>query len=416
MKDTHKWSKSKKLFIVVDCILCLAIIVSAMLIVIDRSRIKNGVIYTGKKEETSSTEAADKGTSSVRFMCVGDNLIHRSIYKQANERANGSGYDFGYAYEQIEEIIALSDLAYINQETIIDPESEPSTYPLFNSPPELLDHMIKIGFDVFNQANNHCMDKFESGALNDIKLFKSKQNILLTGLYENREDMMTPHTTTVNGITFSFVGFTEYLNGLVVPDDSELGLIYLDDQRTSQEEIYANMKQMIDNAKQASDVVCVAMHWATEDITKPDESQEEIMTKLMEYGADIIIGAGPHVLQPIEYRQNGDGEQAAIIWSLGNFISCQAKIDELLGGIADITVTKDNNSGKASVESVKFIPTVTMYNSGYTNVRIVPYNNFTDELAAQHGLDSGTVSKEYITSFYNEMYGDKLEMSWKSAQ
>ena len=413
MKDTHKWTKSKKLFIVINCILCLAIIVSAMLIVIDRSRIKNGVIYTDKNIEATETTAADKGTSTARLMCAGDNLIHGSIYRQANVRSENDGYDFEYAYNQIEEIIALSDIAFINQETVMDKDNEPSSYPLFNSPTELLDHMIKIGFDVFNQANNHVMDMHESGARNDIALFKSKNDIILTGLYETQEEMLIPQTKTVNGITFSFVGFTEYLNGLIVPENSSLGLLYLTDTRSTKEELYGKMKLMIEKAKQESDVVCVSMHWADEDITKPDESQEEILSKLLEYGADIVIGAGPHVLQPIEYRQNGDGEQAAVIWSLGNFISCQAKIDELLGGIADINVTKNNNTGKTTIDSVKFIPTVTMYNSGYTNVRIVPFKNFTEELAAEHGLDSGTVTKDYISNFYNEMYGDKLETEWK---
>lgn len=417
MKDTHKWTKSKKLFIFIDCILCLAIIVSAMLIVIDRSRIKNGVVYTEKtteeKAETDKKEPAKTGTTTARLMCAGDNLIHRSIYKQANERANGNGYDFKYAYEQIEEIIALSDIAFLNQETIIDPDKEPQTYPLFNSPPALLDHMIDIGFDVFNQATNHCMDTFEAGALSDIKLFKSKPNIILTGLYENQEEMLKPQTMTVNDITFSFVGFTEYLNGLTVPDDSELGLLYLTDTRSSQDELYAKMKQMIDNAKQASDVVCVSMHWWDEDILKPDESQEKILSKLMEYGADIVIGTGPHVLQPIEFRQNGDGEQAAVIWSLGNFISCQQYINQILGGIADVNVKKDYSTGKTTIESAKLIPTVTMYNSGYTNVRIVPFKNFTEQLAAEHGLDTGSVSHDYVTQFYNDMYGDKLEINWK---
>ena len=418
MKDTHKWSKSKKIMTVIDCILCLAIIVSAMLIVIDKSRIKNGVVYEGNSKETA-VEKADgttaphkKGSTTARLMCAGDNLIHGSIYKQARSRADGNGYDFTYAYEQIEDIIKLSDLAFINQETIIDPESEPDTYPNFNSPTELLDHMIKIGFDVFNQSTNHVLDQGESGARRDLALFKTKQDIILTGLYENQEEMLKPQTTVVNGITFSFVGFTEYLNGYSLKADSDLGLLSVDDKRVSKEEHFAKMKQMIDSAKQASDIVCVSMHWATENILEPDESQEEIMAKLLEYGADLVIGTGPHVLQPIEYRQNGDGEQAAIIWSLGNLISCQSQPNQLLGGIADVIVKKDYEMGTTAVESVKLIPTVTMFNSGYSNVRIIPFRDFTEENASNHGISSSRVSCEYFGQFYNDMFGDKLEIDW----
>lgn len=418
MKDTHKWTRPKILLIAFNCILCLAIVVSSMMIVIDKSRMKNGVVYSGKEDESSesSTDSdTSKGTATARLMCAGDNLIHKSIYKQANTRAGGDGYDFSYAYDGVRDIIKLSDIAFLNQETVMVSENEPSSYPLFNSPVQLLDEMIGVGFDVFNQATNHVMDQQLSGAKSDIALFKSKQDIILTGLYETRDDMLKPQTKDVNGITFSFVGFTEYLNGLVVPSDSDLGLLYLTDTRYTQDELYSTMKQMIDNAKKVSDVVCVSMHWSTEDITEPDESEQEIVDKLLEYGADIIIGTGPHVLQPMEYKQNSDGEQALVIWSLGNFISCQNKVDNMLGGIADVTVTKNLDTDKITISSAKLIPTITQFNSSFSNVHIVPLASYTKELASNHGINgySSSYSLDYINKFYSDMFGDKLETNYK---
>lgn len=419
MKDTHKWTSGKISFLVVNCILCLTIVLSSMIIIIDNSRMNNGSVFSnsivdGKDEQEPDGSALNNGKQTARLMCAGDNLIHRSIYKQANERADGNGYDFSYSYNEIRDIIALSDLAFINQETIIDPENEPSSYPLFNSPEQLLDEMINVGFDVFNQSTNHTMDKKVSGALNDIELFKSKENILLTGLYETREDMLKPQVREVNGIKLSFVGFTEFLNGLVVPKDSDLGIVYLTDTRYSQEEIYATMKQMIDNAKAVSDVVCVSMHWQTEDITTPDKSQKEITAKLLEFGADVIIGTGPHVLQPIEFMPNGDGEDALVIWSLGNIISCQNKKNNMLAGIADITFEKDFATGKTAVSSVHLIPTITHYNSGFKNVRIIPLAEYNEELASQHGVESTSFTFSYINEFYTNMFGDKLKTNYSN--
>ena len=414
MKETSKWTTKKKALVIFDCLLCLAIIVSAMVIVIDNSRIKNGAYYEDPHNSHSSEDAPamQQGTKTLRLMCAGDNLIHGSIYKQAKQRAGGNGYDFSYAYQNVKDIISAADIAFLNQETIIDPENEPSSYPMFNSPKELLDEMIEIGFDVFNQSTNHTMDKRVSGALNDLELFKSKNNILLTGLYENREQMMKPQTREINGITLSFVGFTEFLNGLNVPSDSDLGLVYLTDKRYTQDEIYATMKQMIDNAKEVSDIVCVSMHWQTEDITVPDESQKMITDKLLEYGADIIIGTGPHVLQPFEYRENGDGDNALIIWSLGNFISCQNKKNNLLGGVADVTIKKDFATGKTQIESAYLIPTVTHYTNSFSNVRIIPFKDYSPELASQHGVDSSSFTYDYISDYYNEMFGDKLKTQY----
>ena len=417
MKEHKSISRSKTFLIVFNCFLALAIVVSGMMIVIDRSRIKNGVAYTGGSPAGETATAQDStskltGTRSARLMCAGDNLIHRSIYKQAKARSQDGGYDFSYDYAMIKDIIGKADIAFLNQETVIDPEKEPSSYPLFNSPPELLDTMIDVGFDVYNQATNHVMDKQLSGALNDLKLFHSKKDIILTGLYENNEEMLKPQTKDVNGITFSFVGFTQYLNGLTVPSDSDLGLVYLTDKRKTQDELYATMKKMIETARAASDVVCVSMHWQEENITKPNDSEKEIVDKLLEYGADIIIGTGPHALQPIEYMQNGDGEQALVIWSLGNFISCQDSMVNLLGGIADVKVSKDLATGKTKVDSGKLIPTITQYGGSYSNVHVVPLSDYTEELARAHSC-SGRNSSFTLTGikkFYEDMYGDKLEL------
>ena len=59
MKDSLKWTKSKVFLIAFNCILCIAIVVSAMMIVIDKSRIKNGAIYTGKDAETTTAEPSN---------------------------------------------------------------------------------------------------------------------------------------------------------------------------------------------------------------------------------------------------------------------------------------------------------------------------------------------------------------------
>lgn len=356
----------------------------------------------------SSAVPTKTGSTSATLVCAGDNLIHKAIYTQAKSRAGGNGYDFSYAYKDIASYVSAADIAFLNQETVIVPSKEASSYPLFNSPKALLDEMTKIGFDVFNQSTNHVMDKGLSGALEDYELFHSYDNIILTGLYKTWDEMFIPQTMTKNDITFSFVGFSEYLNGLVVPKDSDLGLVYLTDTRHTKEELYSAMQKMIDAAKKASDVVCVSMHWQTEDITTPNASEKEIVQKLVDMGADIIIGTGPHVLQPIEFVEREDGSKVLVIWSLGNFISTQANKPNLLGGLADVTVKKDYATGKTSVENVKFIPTVTHYGAGRSNVRIIPFSKYSESLVSSHGTG---ISYSYIKKFYEDMYGDLLDVS-----
>mgnify|MGYP004538078273 FL=1 len=410
MKDNLKWTKSKIFLIVFNCILCIAIVISAMMIVIDKSRMKNGIVYTDGEPVTTNADA-QSATQSARLMCAGENLVYSSIFSQASDRANSNGYDFSASYDGIKDIIAKSDLAMVTQSSVMDDKNEPSGSPEFNSPNEILDKLIALGFDVFNQANDHIMDMGLSGAINDIALFKTKENeALLTGLDENREEMIKPHTREVNGITFSFVGITESLGGYSLSEDSDIGIFDLSDDRSSEDEINGSVKQLITNSKNASDIVCVSVHWDTD---TSESTQSAIIEKLLDYGTDIIIGTGTHTLQPIEYMKNSDGEQALVMRSLGDLISAADTADELLGGIADITVTKDS-AGKTTVTSAKLIPTVTQYSTDYADIKIIPFAKYTKELAASHGIlqNDESFTYDYIEKYYKDMFKDTLEINY----
>lgn len=410
MKDNLKWTKSKIFLIVFNCILCIAIVISAMMIVIDKSRMKNGIVYTDGEPVTTNADA-QSATQSARLMCAGENLVYSSIFSQASDRANSNGYDFSASYDGIKDIIAKSDLAMVTQSSVMDDKNEPSGSPEFNSPNEILDKLIALGFDVFNQANDHIMDMGLSGAINDIALFKTKENkALLTGLDENREEMIKPHTREVNGITFSFVGITESLGGYSLSEDSDIGIFDLSDDRSSEDEINGSVKQLITNSKNASDIVCVSVHWDTD---TSESTQSAIIEKLLDYGADIIIGTGTHTLQPIEYMKNSDGEQALVMRSLGDLISAADTADELLGGIADITVTKDS-AGKTTVTSAKLIPIVTQYSTDYADIKIIPFAKYTKELAASHGIlkNDESFTYDFIEKYYKDMFKDALEINY----
>lgn len=413
MKDTRKWTRSRVALIIFDCVLCLTVIVSSMLIVIDKSRIKNGVIYDGR--DTTVTTAKPQETTkkptgktvSARLMFAGDNLIHRGIFSEAEDRADGEGYDFSYAYEGIKDIISLADLAFVNQETVINPESEISSYPLFNSPSQVIDSLLDTGFDVFNQSNNHVLDTGVGGAQNDIKVFSDKQ-AMLTGLYTTEDELMKAHTKEVNGIKLSFVNVTYSFGETELSEDDEIGIFCLTDERYSQEEIDDRLKVMMTNADKASDLVCVSVHFGDNDSTEPSETQQEIVDKLLGFGADIIVGTGPQVLQPVETRKNSNDEQALVIWSLGNLISCHDSEDYLLGGIADVVIQKDTATNKVTVSSAKMIPVITHYGEGISNIRVIPFKDYSTDLADGHGVGIEDFYG-YIDSFYTELFGNKLE-------
>lgn len=333
--------------------------------------------------------------SRVSFIAVGDNLIHKPIYNQAAARTS-NGYDFSYAYENFAERIAEPDVAILNQETIISAEHNVSTYPMFNSPVELGEEMLEIGFDVFNIATNHSIDCGEKGLISAINFWKSKEAITC-GAYLNQEDYKNIPMHEVNGVKIAYVGFTESTNGLSLPDDSEVMLIRAKDETLLQTRIM--------DAKEIADIVIVSAHWGNEYTHEPTEAQRTLAQKLASWGADVIIGTHPHVIQPIEYITNSDGSRTLVAYSLGNFISAQNRGPRMLGGVLNFELVVNNTSGDVSFENVKFSGVVTHYGYSYSNLRIYPLEEYTDELASKHGVLSQTsdFSLQYLHDIINKV-------------
>ena len=335
--------------------------------------------------------------TKVSVTAVGDNLIHDAIYEQAAARTS-DGYDFEYAYQNIRDKIESKDLAILNQETIISTEHNVSSYPQFNSPTELGDEMLDIGFDVFNIATNHSIDCGEKGLISAIEFWKSK-NVITTGAYLNEADYQTIPVTEVKGMKIAYVGFTEQTNGLKLPSDTDVILM-----TTADEE---RLMQRVKDADAIADFVIVNAHWGVEYTHEPNDTQRELAKKLGESGADIIIGTHPHVIQPVEFIANSDGSQTLVAYSLGNFISAQNRGPRMLGGMLNFELVKNNTTGELTVENVTFEGVVTHYGYGYTNIRVYPLEGYTDELASKHGVLSKTssFSREYLDDILEDVIG-----------
>ncbi|MGB9342273.1 CapA family protein, partial [Trichococcus sp.] len=122
--------------------------------------------YTEKKDVT----AVDEEQKVISFIGVGDNLIHDSIFRDA-ERTDGI-YDFKPIYENVAAEIEEADIAFLNQETISAGDDYAySGYPAFNTPPEIAQDMNNLGFDLVNGATNHALDYDYPGALHSLAVW-----------------------------------------------------------------------------------------------------------------------------------------------------------------------------------------------------------------------------------------------------
>lgn len=332
---------------------------------------------TTAETTTVVTTEAIPDDAIVHITAAGDNLIHSSIYNQAHKRSADGTYDFEYAYENIRGLIC-GDLNILNQETpICNDEFEPSTYPCFNSPTQLGDEMLSIGFNAFCHANNHILDKGTKG-VNATLDYWSDKDATVYGAYRNEDDMNNIRTKEINGVKFSFLGFTEHTNGINIPADSDVKVIYTSDLET--------IEKQISDARKISDVVIVSVHWGTENSHIINDAQKTLAQQMADWGADIIIGTHPHVIQDMEELTSADGRNVLVAYSLGNFISAQDVGNRMIGGVLDFKVTKSFRNNSITISDIKFIPVVTHYDYGFSNVRVYPFSEYTRELAAVHGV------------------------------
>lgn len=346
--------------------------------------------------------------TQVSLKAVGDNLIHNTIYLQAADRAGeGQEYDFYPAYERIAPLLEGADIAFINQETLLASEVfEVSTYPMFNSPIQLGDTMLDLGFNLFAHANNHALDKGYKGINATLDYWDKKMeedaDILVTGIFRDEADMNTPRIIEKNGITFALVAFTEHTNGLKLPADVDNRVIY-----TSETEL---MEEQIKTAAKQADIVLVSVHWGVENSHTVTDAQRNLAQQFIDWGADVILGSHPHVLQPIEPITSTDGKSSGyVIYSLGNFISAQAAGDNLVGGIFNITFEKEHLSGVVTIGKPTFVPIVTHYETAWQkNLVLYPLSEYSEELASSHGVCRNTpsFSMEYIEAMLDSVIGE----------
>lgn len=319
---------------------------------------------------------------------VGDALIHSNVYEDA--RGTDGSYDFKPMLEQIKPISIKYDLKYYNQETILGGATLGySSYPRFNSPTEVGDAFLDAGFNLVSLATNHTMDKGEAGVINSVNYWKSKENVVYSGQWTSNEEREESHVYNINGISYAFFSYTTWTNGLETPAGKE----YLNN-------VYSPEKAAADIAKvkDLADVIIVAMHWGTEYSLGVSSQQTEIANYLSSLGVNLIIGAHPHVVEPVEYINDG---KTFVIYSLGNFISDQIGIERLTGLMMEVTIKKVvdvDDTVTISIESPKaeLIYTYSKYGS---NFKVYPYyrldNTLLPNYMSYYEYYKGIVSSRY---------------------
>ena len=314
-----------------------------------------------KEEEPVVKEPEEKRMSIVM---VGDALIHGAVYMDAYK--NGK-YNFSKMFTDIAPIISNYDLRYYNQESIIG-GGAPQHYPRLNTPDALAQNLISIGFNLVSLANNHSFDQNEKGLKYSLAFWKKyAAKVHTAGSYSSFAEQAAVPVYEQNGIKYAFLSYTIPTNGLSAPKGKEYYVNVYNEQQVA--------KDVTTARNNGAEVIMVAMHWGVEYTHVPTAEQKKVAKYLSDLGVNLVIGAHPHVIQPIEYVGN-----TLVIYSLGNFISAQRvlgleKIIGLMVG-TDIVV-KDN---KVTFDKTKFQLLYTYYTASNTNFKVIPFNKLNNNI------------------------------------
>lgn len=311
---------------------------------------------------TPEGEALDY-TRTVRLSSTGDIMTHGTQISGAYDSSTGT-YDFELNFMHVKKYFEQAQMAVANFETVTA-GGTPQGYPVFNAPDEILDAIQYAGISLLGTANNHSLDKGKTGLVRTLEQIQSR-GLLSTGTFLEPEEEIT--YMEENGIKVGFLAYTYGLNGLdgYLTDQERSYMINLIDE----DKIRSDIQKAKD---QGCDTVVVIIHWGSEYQRTPSSQQTDLAQKMLQWGADVILGSHPHVIQPSEIVEV-DGENKFVIYSQGNFLSNQRR--ETLtsiavrnytedGVIVHLSLEKDMIRNTVSIQSVSYTPTwVYRYASG----------------------------------------------------
>jgi len=257
-------------------------------------------------------------TDTLRLIFAGDIMGHAPQIKSA-ETSPGQ-YDYRPCFRYVKPILEQADLAIGNLELTLPGKGPYTGYPMFRSPDALATALRDAGFDILVTANNHSNDSRGPGVVSTIETVR-ELGFQQTGTFKNSRDreLFYPLMVYRNGFKIALLNYTYDTNG--VPTQAPTVVNLIDTVQIAADLAEARARK--------PHFILVVMHWGLEYQLQENAEQRKLARFLVRNGADMVIGAHPHVVQPIREETvampDGSEKSAVVVYSLGNFISNQQK-------------------------------------------------------------------------------------------
>lgn len=376
-----------------------------------------------QKEEEAAATTQEVTTATV--LAVGDNLVQPSLLASGQSETGDWNYDSVYA--NLKSDIQAADIAMVNQETpfTTDHSAVSGTAP-YATPTEIGDALVNAGFNVVTSATA-LIDDNGSSMINETLNYweTSHPDVTLVGIHKSQTSTNTAKIVEINGIKIAFLDYTfpaygsqsgisdnsadttgsSASSGSTATSSSSKGSM-IDTFNTA--DVAAAIKQ----AKSSADCVIFSANWGKTEEPMPTEYEKEWANFLMEQGVDVVIGTNPNVLQPYGYLTDDSGHNMLIYYSLGNFVTGQETLKQLLGGMASFTIQKTVEGDQTSIQIQDATLTPLVMHYSYDTLEYAPYklDDYTDALASAHSVRQ-SIGDEFSLKNLQTKYDEIMSMN-----
>jgi poly-gamma-glutamate capsule biosynthesis protein CapA/YwtB (metallophosphatase superfamily) len=231
-----------------------------------------------------------------------------------------------------------------------------------------------------------------------------EQGLSSVGTYTSKEEYHAPIVLQVKGVNVAVLSFSE--------SEKYASTISADHMNYVIKHIKLDtIKKGIAEAKEGgAQIIIVMLHWG-DTKTAPTSEMKSDAKKILEYGADAVIGSGPMVVEPIEKltvtREDDSTATGIVAYSLGSFLSGQTAPKKDSGLILNLTFEKDTATNAITLKDATYIPTYVYSKSG-KDYSILPAGKYKDSQDLLDTLSSNGKSRvpkvwdEVIAAVKNE--------------
>jgi hypothetical protein len=221
-----------------------------------------------------------------------------------------AAYGVRYPWLSVAPVLRAADIAVANLECSVSTRGSPvpgKQYTFRGKPSSLRAMARYAGTDAVTLANNHTLD-YGRLAFADTLSYAHEYGLKTVGGGRNLHLARRPALFRLGGIRVAFLGYSD-----VRPLGFDAGPTWPGTAPAFPSYISHDVRRA---KNRGADVIVVYFHWGAERTFSPNSRQRSLATLAFDAGATVVLGAHPHVLQPIEQPRR----RRLVAWSLGNFV------------------------------------------------------------------------------------------------